>query len=230
MRWFIVRGFVLLLALIAVLGLIIIAGRQQAQSNQISYLHLDDCELPCWIGIWPGKTGIAEARELINTAFASSPYYRAFLSPEITSNTLNVDLATGKLRQWNIYINIDARPDGIVHAVYFAFPNSGIDITDTISEDLSVFIPTVADFLNRFGRPSLVLESHMTGFVLAYGDKHYGAYLRPENADFSRWNLRITSLVLYDYGLDGERDFGQSFPWQGFKPLMLYGAQCPYTC
>ncbi len=35
-------------------------------------LHLDDCQLPCWIGITPGKTTVGEAKRRIQEVFGDS--------------------------------------------------------------------------------------------------------------------------------------------------------------
>ena len=38
--------------------------------SSLQALHLDACQLPCWVGITPGKTTLDEARELFKSAFS----------------------------------------------------------------------------------------------------------------------------------------------------------------
>jgi hypothetical protein len=58
-----------LAALIAVFSLAALIavqlGRRQPLPERVAMLHLTDCELPCWIGIVPGKTTRGEARQRI---------------------------------------------------------------------------------------------------------------------------------------------------------------------
>ena len=54
--------FVLSLAAISI-------GHQQPSSTWTKILHLDECELPCWIGIIPGQTTLAEAQKQIEQAY-----------------------------------------------------------------------------------------------------------------------------------------------------------------
>jgi hypothetical protein len=55
------------LALIAVL-----AGRGLPLPENVALLRLTDCELPCWIGIVPGKTTFWEAKERIGQLYGST--------------------------------------------------------------------------------------------------------------------------------------------------------------
>jgi hypothetical protein len=43
----------------------VLFGRQQPLPESVAMLRLTDCELPCWIGIVPGKTTIGEARDRV---------------------------------------------------------------------------------------------------------------------------------------------------------------------
>src|SRR5579859_6839184 len=46
--------------------------RQSASDDKITVLRLNDCLLPCWLGIIPGKTTVGEARQLIQAAYNKS--------------------------------------------------------------------------------------------------------------------------------------------------------------
>ncbi|MBI1256368.1 MAG: hypothetical protein GC204_02750 [Chloroflexi bacterium] len=56
-------------------GAVIFIGLQQPPSEWVQLLHLDDCELPCWIGIEPGKTTFAEARQKIDAIYSNTSLY-----------------------------------------------------------------------------------------------------------------------------------------------------------
>ena len=61
--------FVLSLAAISI-------GHQQPPSTWAQILHLNDCELPCWIGILPGQTTLMEAQRQLERVFAVTMGYR----------------------------------------------------------------------------------------------------------------------------------------------------------
>ena len=46
------------------------AGQLQAIPDSISQVHLSDCRPPCWIGIIPGETTVAEAKAKIVATFS----------------------------------------------------------------------------------------------------------------------------------------------------------------
>lgn len=45
-------------------------GGTQSTSKHLAIFHLTSCQLPCWIGIQPGKTTISEAHNLVMKYFA----------------------------------------------------------------------------------------------------------------------------------------------------------------
>jgi hypothetical protein len=47
----------------------ILIGRHQPLPERVAMLHLTDCELPCWIGIVPGKTTVGEAVERVKQTY-----------------------------------------------------------------------------------------------------------------------------------------------------------------
>jgi hypothetical protein len=65
MRWLILRALALWFVLLLCSSVSLLIGRQQPPPLYLALLHLTDCEFPCWIGIVPGKTTVAEARERI---------------------------------------------------------------------------------------------------------------------------------------------------------------------
>ena len=70
---FLLRVTVIFASLLMLLiGAAIFVGLQQPPSEWVTLLHLDECELPCWIGIEPGKTTYAEAQQRIEAAYADA--------------------------------------------------------------------------------------------------------------------------------------------------------------
>jgi hypothetical protein len=53
----------------------LLIGRSQPLSTALQRLHLTDCELPCFIGIMPGQTTLAQAKARILTVFGNSADY-----------------------------------------------------------------------------------------------------------------------------------------------------------
>lgn len=49
-----------------------LVARAQAPSDRVAMLHLEECQLPCWIGITPGKTTVGEAKQRLQAVFGNS--------------------------------------------------------------------------------------------------------------------------------------------------------------
>lgn len=49
----------------------LLIGRAQPTPPRVAMLHLTDCELPCWIGIVPGKTTLFEAWSRLNQVYGA---------------------------------------------------------------------------------------------------------------------------------------------------------------
>src|SRR5260370_16815481 len=69
MRRLFTRTRLLGILLTLVTGTTLLIARAQPPSARVAMLHLDDCQLPCWIGITPGKTTVGEAKRRIQEVF-----------------------------------------------------------------------------------------------------------------------------------------------------------------
>jgi hypothetical protein len=73
------RFWIVTLALIfgsgALIGTARLIGRAQPIAQRVALMHLGDCALPCWIGIEPGQSTLAQARDQITKIFGNSPNY-----------------------------------------------------------------------------------------------------------------------------------------------------------
>jgi hypothetical protein len=54
-------------------GIAVAVGHQQPPSDKLRTLHFDMCKPPCWIGITPGTTTIAEAKRRVARLFSANP-------------------------------------------------------------------------------------------------------------------------------------------------------------
>src|SRR5579871_4074209 len=70
--WIVVR----MLGLTVVFALLIVAaqaiGNAQPPPAAIQELHLTDCQLPCWLGITPGRTSFDEVVQRLKVAYPES--------------------------------------------------------------------------------------------------------------------------------------------------------------
>lgn len=65
----------LTLTLALLVGAALLVGLRQPPSAWASLLKLDDCALPCWIGIEPGLTLLGDAERRIGAAFPDGAVY-----------------------------------------------------------------------------------------------------------------------------------------------------------
>src|SRR5579859_3808407 len=72
MRRLLTRTLLLTVLLTLVTGTTLLVARAQPPSARVAMLHLDDCQLPCWIRITPGKTTIGEAKRRLQEVFGDS--------------------------------------------------------------------------------------------------------------------------------------------------------------
>src|SRR5260221_4403477 len=58
--------YTLIVVFVLAIIMVLLIGYSQPIPEHITLIHLGDiCNLPCWIGIIPGKTHVAEARRII---------------------------------------------------------------------------------------------------------------------------------------------------------------------
>lgn len=97
------------LALAVLIGAALWVGLQQPPSDWEKLFRLNDCQLPCWIGIEPGKTTLEEAQRQVETAYQNSSDYllEEFASTQYavtnrqTHDRIGITLAAGDERQTN---------------------------------------------------------------------------------------------------------------------------------
>ena len=129
-------------------GITLMAGRQQPLPLAIAALHLDACELPCWIGIVPGETLVGDAKLQIQRVYGNQPDYqiseRNPYSIDIL-NTVSSDL-----------INVNFGPisrDDFDRSVIYDFT-----LVSRLSANLDKSI-IVGELFNFIGHPTLIGQS-----------------------------------------------------------------------
>jgi len=72
MRRLIAGSLFLTIVFVLMTGATLLVARAQPPTDRVAMLHLDECHLPCWIGITPGKTTVAEAKQRLQEVFGTS--------------------------------------------------------------------------------------------------------------------------------------------------------------
>ncbi len=128
------------------------AGQLEATPTSLTQIHLTDCAPPCWIGIVPGETTVAEAKAKISAVFGEQPdlHVRSDESnvSYIASNSVEVTVE-GDAFSLSIRLNLGEWVDGKNEIV------QSIGLFETRA-DLSRAAPTVADILGAMGAPDWV--------------------------------------------------------------------------
>jgi hypothetical protein len=211
-----VQVFRLLIRLLPLSALFFIAtltaifvGHQQSQSAWAQLLHLDECELPCWIGIVPGETTLGEAQKQLERVYANKTLYvleghqpfpdtaSFHVKHKITGETLGVALIGSVINEVSIFPYVEE-----------GFHSKGL---------------TTPDLYNALGTPAkinLYRESgspfHMVN--LLYIDQHVWISISDLRCYRVSLMQAIDSLVLYAQQPIPVYDTGiETQQWQGFN-------------
>lgn len=193
----------------ALSGAAIFIGRQQPPPARVAALHLTDCAPPCWIGIEPGKTTIAEAKMQIESIFENST------NPNLNETDSVVSLEFrpfGEFQPGNEpRIMLVAKKDNIVREIRFYF-------TADPSLPISAYMPRLAELYCIFGEPDRIVWQHMAlgGPGLFYGSEDYGATIHIPLP--YRLNLETQPILLDFHGRGGFYEVGMGrrfYPWRG---------------
>jgi hypothetical protein len=132
-------------------------GHSQPPPPFVTFLHLDECQPPCWISIQPGKTAARKAVQQLETRFdklrggVSSQTIAESVSGEfavsilVPANTLN--------GPFNLPLGISIRAfQGTVTMIRFL-----ISMLPATTRELTVNVLTLGDAVTQFGTPSCVM-------------------------------------------------------------------------
>lgn len=187
----------------------LLIGQQQPPSLWSRILHLDDCELPCWIGIVPGSTTLDEAQIKIESAYADRVLYT--LDGNEQKDTYRVMYAPTSS---SFVIALTSQnPSDHSHAVV---SDIAILFNQVRSQDTKY--PTIPELYNGLGNSETIrLKSGLDKERIAVFFKNQSTlvFLNNLECDRIRLNQEITAIrldpqVIYDTWLS------EPHIWQGF--------------
>jgi hypothetical protein len=214
MRWLIIRvaGFWFVIVVIVVATITI--GQQQPSPEQFTMLHLSDCQPPCWIGIVPGKSTIAEAKDRLMTVYGWSDKYQMTIDPRSTSPLLAITLTKQPGSDPSMYIVLDSKRDNVIHTIMFDF------YFDQIYSQTKV-----AELLDLLGTPVCLSKHYYSdSYALSFGDYLSGIWIDTEYKERIDSLAQVQTLWFYGNGraeLDPTGVY-QDFDWRGFTTVQKY--------
>jgi hypothetical protein len=153
----------LLLLLTSAIGSAVFFGTTQLSPptpEKIQSFHLNECMLPCWLGIEPGKTTLASALERISAVYGNQPNYTI-------SDALKYSI---RVRDDETGLTIDIFPDdfnqtAIVETIVLYFSTYQISVDDLHS---LCFSPThiAAWPLRNSGAIAIVCNNYRVGIQI----------------------------------------------------------------
>jgi hypothetical protein len=207
--------------MIIVVGAVVILARRQPVPSYLAMLHLNDCNLPCWVGIEPGRTTLNQAVSLIKQTYTVNSHYTAFIDTHI-AGTVYITLRDSKPPFSVAGISLDTQDtqnNAIVRAITFYF-----DSPDSYPISL-------AEVWNTLGAPEKInfiqpLNRNAYFMSLNYGfDRNHGIdmVVEPVQARLD-WTQRAEWFRFMDFGgLAKDLQKEVALPWRGFTPLNHYG-------
>ncbi len=191
---------------------VLLVGKMQPAPSSIMQLRLNECAPPCWVGIMPGETSIADAKAKIMAAFIEdgdltirdtsfTDRSRPFTTLEYTIEGDNFYLV--------VQLHLAQYTDGQNEVV------QSIDLFQS-SQDGQSSAPTVADILGAFGPPDgIVVEAFTTiGFEIS---------LKYSGLDATFYTPTNRAALTENTHIFLEKPVEQKFyrPWVGFRTLDL---------
>jgi hypothetical protein len=130
MRWIVLFSLCLWMGFAALVVAARGIGAEQPSSALVEAMYLNDCALPCWIGITPGMASVDEAIAQLSRVFHLSA------SPHIT-NTLTFDYSMSEYRVTvsdddATIIFIVSKIDGTVNQFAFFLSDQSVQLGDIV--------------------------------------------------------------------------------------------------
>src|SRR5262245_58543871 len=195
-------------------GTTVFAGRQQPGAERLAMLRFDNCAIPCWIGIVPGKTTTEQARSIIKSIFGNSSEYALSVASTEGADLLPVILSERANPVNTTWIGLRVRSDRVIDSIVFSFADPSNPIT-------------LADVHNLFGAPSYVrlpslADDRSGNLVLTYGSVYSGANVYTVRQSRLALSQEVFTLILYSRVLIPIMPSDDLRPWEGFRPLATY--------
>jgi len=208
-KWCVVACGVFVLAIVGA----VLVGRSQPVPAILAALKLDKCELPCWIGITPGKTTWKEAKQIIHDTYRDARYTVRTLNVSHLAVTLN---ETAEDFQITLYNPMYANDDSLV---------SGLSLS---LGDRSKGNVQAGDIFGAVGSPqdvTLSVDNEKLVSVIRFGNKTVDLHVGPAMACgavsfHDRFlSLALSSYVRGDWPTQPERwhGFDRCYPYKYFS-------------
>jgi len=195
--------FALTLLLTAAITGALLIGRAQPLPDRVAVLHLNDiCKLPCWIGITPDVTTLAEAEALVRSVYKTTEKFRLISDAYGYIYSLTVDTSSGSL---TITLVID-------------YPMRGVNTEIISGVTLEEHGVTMGNLGSVAGYPQQLLidPSHKSDVAIYYSVLEIEFYPVSDTI-----TTPIYSFTIEDPSHREERIYDNPIPWQGFKPNLL---------
>ena len=113
-----------------------------------------NCELPCFLGIEPQKTKLADARELIETFSINQPSGYDTKIGEIGYRLYSYSIKTNQ--EVNLHINIELFAGGDDLVQYIALGTSSYRNNELVGDDLHLSFYSLREIFQRLGAPDAI--------------------------------------------------------------------------
>jgi hypothetical protein len=159
------------IVLALLLGSARMIGQIRPLPDRLNMLHLTRCAAPCWLGLVPGSSTLAEVRPTIRAAYSESEYELKFSTWDLegTSNSIDVHIRPHNSSRVT-RISLGARVNDPVIRDITIFPDNSAQMPDPLA---------IRDVYFAFGAPLAFLEQPwiVDGPGLVYGDDDQGVLL-----------------------------------------------------
>src|SRR5688572_22887303 len=200
-------GLLLFIALVVAAGAFVAAGYAQPPSRWMALLRLNDCEMPCWIGIKPGVSTAGEALQRLNAIYGGSAF--DLVSQPDSLAFIIADRASGY--RFTVSLNADYRTQTapiIRDIVLYPYPQSGMAR------------PVIGDLYAASGSPAeLRLTRRMVTRTIAvlYEQRRVIVFVNSDDCNRIYPHMEITSIRLSSASqIADDSQSSQVQPWNGF--------------
>jgi hypothetical protein len=204
MKKFFLATAIIITGLVALVATLRSLALRAPLPPEIEILHLDECVLPCWIGIKPGETTVEEAKALIKLRYG---------------NLTRVDQAG-----YETY-TVSAKSSDYKFSVAFYYETDPDPILKFVSIRLDDSMPTIelGDLFWLLGDPDLVTPSMIItppDHTLLYRhNTHTLAGLEADHCgggDKVSIHQRVTHLTMWDNTIEENGSLDNDIAWRGF--------------
>jgi hypothetical protein len=175
------------------------------ESAWLQLLRLQDCELPCWIGIELGTTTFADAQIQVETAYSDTSLYQII---ERENQFRITYLPTGnEFRIALVSDDVEMTSASIIRTIYFE---------PIINPESGIQRPTISEMGSVLGDPEIVrLASGVEAetAALMYRGQQVHVFVEDMECDKIDLDQELLTLVLYDEPLEYAAWLSQPQEW-----------------